>query len=53
MKIKLHTPAYLGDHDTITEYEANDIIHVEAVRGRSDDSQGTHFWFNGIPEQQF
>lgn len=47
---KLHTPHSRGD-DTITEYEANDIVHIKSVVG-DDDAQGTHFYLRDVPGQR-
>jgi hypothetical protein len=50
--IQLHTPILLSDNETTTEYEANNIIHVQSVFG-DDDSGGTNFYISGVPEKQF
>lgn len=51
-KITLHTPIHLSDNETITEFEANDIIHIKSVVG-DDDRGGTHFYVRGINERQY
>ena len=50
--IQLHTPMHMQDNNTITAFEANDIIHIVSVVG-DDDARGTHFYLRGVPERQF
>jgi hypothetical protein len=50
--IKLHTPIHTLDYNTTTDYEANDIIHVESAGGE-DDGVGTNFYIKGVDEIQF
>lgn len=52
MKITLHTPAHLDDTTSTTEFEANDIIHIESISGRDPDSSGAKFWLKGINESK-
>lgn len=52
MQIKLHTPRYLNDTTTITEFEANDIVHVESVSGDPNEPIAT-FWIKGVDESRF
>ena len=51
-KIKLHTPKHLSDNETITEFEAKDIIHVESITGEGN-NKGAYFWIKGIGERRF
>lgn len=52
MKIKLHTPMHLSDRETITEFEADDIVQVRSAIG-DDTQEGTNFWVRDVPEEQF
>ena len=51
-KIKLHTPRYMQDQHTTTEYEVGRIVHVKSVVG-NDEAAGTEFWIKGLTERQF
>jgi hypothetical protein len=51
-KITLHTPRYLQDQETTTEYEANDIVHIESAVG-DDSKEGTRFWLRDVATKQF
>jgi len=50
-KIILHTPRFMRDDKTTTEFEATDIIQIKSVAG-DDDNGGSHFWVRGIAERQ-
>lgn len=51
-KIILHTPRHLTDDKTVTEFEADDILHVRSQLG-DDNREGTLFYLKGVEKKQF
>lgn len=50
-KIGLHTARFLGDKETITEYDADKIIHIKSRHG-DDEKPLAWFWVEGLSGRQ-